>query len=44
MLVKIEDYIALFFIYSFAGWVMESVNISIRNKKFKVNDDYFEII
>ena len=34
MITEIEQYIALFFIYSFAGWVMESVNISIRNKKF----------
>ena len=34
MLVKIEDYIALFFIYSFAGWLMETVRISIREKKF----------
>ena len=34
MVTEIEQYIALFFIYSFAGWVMESVNISIRNKKF----------
>ena len=34
MLVEIEKYIALFFIYSFAGWVMETVQISIRQKKF----------
>ncbi len=34
MITEIEQYIALFFIYSFAGWIMESINISIRNKKF----------
>ena len=34
MITQIENYIALFFIYSIAGWIMESVNISIRNKKF----------
>ncbi len=34
MLEQIENYIALFFIYSIAGWIMESVSISIRNKKF----------
>ena len=33
MIREIEQYIALFFIYSIAGWIMESVNISIRNKK-----------
>ena len=33
MITEMEQYIALFFIYSFAGWVMESVNISLRNKK-----------
>lgn len=33
MILKIENLIALFFIYSIAGWIMESVNISIRNKK-----------
>lgn len=33
MITRINQYIALFFIYSFAGWIMESVNISIRNKK-----------
>lgn len=33
MITHIENYIALFFIYSVAGWIMESVNISIRNKK-----------
>lgn len=34
MIIEIEKYIALFFIYSFVGWLMETVNISIRNKKF----------
>lgn len=34
MIIKIEQYIALFFIYSFAGWLMETVQISIREKKF----------
>lgn len=33
MIIQIEQYIALFFIYSIAGWIMESVSISIRNKK-----------
>lgn len=33
MIINIENYIALFFIYSIAGWIMESVNISIQNKK-----------
>ncbi len=33
-MLPIENYIALFYIYSIAGWIMESVNISIRNKKF----------
>ena len=34
MLIEIEKYIALFFVDSFAGWVMETVQISIRQKKF----------
>ena len=34
MVTQIEQYIALFFIYSFAGWLMESVGDSIRKKKF----------
>lgn len=34
MITKIESYVALFFIYSIAGWIMETVNISLRNKKF----------
>lgn len=33
MITQIENYIALFFIYSIAGWIMESVSISMRNKK-----------
>ena len=33
MITQIENFIALFFIYSIAGWIMESVSISIRNKK-----------
>lgn len=34
MIIQIEQYIALFFIYSFAGWLMESVSDTIRKKKF----------
>lgn len=34
MIEQIENYIALFFIYSFLGWLMESVKLSIPNKKF----------
>lgn len=34
MIIQIEQYIALFFIYSFAGWIMESVGDTIRKKKF----------
>ena len=34
MLMEIEKYVLLFFIYSFAGWLMETVQISIRQKKF----------
>ena len=34
MITQIENYIALFFIYSIAGWIMETVNISLRNKQF----------
>ena len=34
MLVEIEKYVVLFFIYSYAGWLMETVQISIRQKKF----------
>ena len=34
MLIEIEKYIILFFIYSFAGWVMESVGDSIKKKRF----------
>lgn len=34
MIIQIEKYIALFFIYSFLGWLMESVKISITSKKF----------
>ena len=30
----IKLYILLFFIYAFAGWVMETTTISIKNKKF----------
>ena len=33
MLIEIERYIALFFIYSFAGWLMESISDSIKKKK-----------
>lgn len=34
MIEQIENYIALFFIYSFLGWLMESVSDTIRKKKF----------
>lgn len=34
MIIEIEKYIALFFIYSFAGWLMESIGDTIRKKKF----------
>ena len=34
MIGQIENYIALFFIYSFLGWLMESVSDTIRKKKF----------
>ena len=34
MIAQIENYIALFFIYSFLGWLMESVKLSIPGKKF----------
>ncbi len=34
MIIKIEQYIALFYIYSFMGWAMETIQISIREKKF----------
>ena len=31
---QIEEYLALFYIYSFLGWLMEAVGISIREKRF----------
>lgn len=34
MITQIEKYIAIFFVYSFLGWGMESVRLSIKNKKF----------
>lgn len=34
MIIKIEQYILLFFIYSFAGWLMESTGDLIKKKKF----------
>ena len=34
MVMQIEEYIALFYIYSFLGWLMEAVGISIREKRF----------
>ena len=34
MILQTEQYIALFFIYSFAGWLMESMLETIRKKKF----------
>lgn len=33
MIIKIEQYISLFYIYSIAGWLMESIKISIKDKK-----------
>ena len=32
MLETIKLYILIFFVYAFAGWVMESTLISIQNK------------
>ena len=34
LLTKIEGYFLLFMIYSFLGWVMETISVSIQNKKF----------
>ena len=34
MIREIEQYIALFFIYSFAGWLMEVIRVSKKEKKF----------
>lgn len=34
MISQVENYIALFFIYSFLGWLMESVGDTIKKKKF----------
>ena len=34
MLIQIEQYISLFFIYSFLGWLMESIGDTIKKKKF----------
>jgi len=34
MLETITTYILIFFVYGVAGWLMETVSISIRNKKF----------
>ncbi len=34
MVVEIEKYIMLFFIYSFAGWLMESLGDTVKKKKF----------
>ena len=34
MILQIEHYIVLFFIYSFAGWIMESILETARKKKF----------
>lgn len=34
MIRDIEQYIALFFIYSFAGWLMEVIRVSKKEKKF----------
>lgn len=34
MVTQLLQYIALFYIYSFAGWLMETIKISIEEKKF----------
>lgn len=34
MIAQIEKYIALFFIYSFCGWTIETIRLSIKEKKF----------
>lgn len=34
MIIEIEKYIILFFIYSFLGWLMETVGDTIKKKKF----------
>lgn len=31
---EVKIYVLVFFIYAFAGWIMETTSISIRNKKF----------
>lgn len=31
---EVKIYVLVFFIYAFAGWIMETISISIRNKKF----------
>lgn len=37
---EVKIYVLVFFIYAFAGWIMETTSISIRNKKF-VNRGFF---
>ena len=34
MIIEIEKYVVLFFIYSFLGWLMESVGDTIKKRKF----------
>lgn len=34
MIIEIEKYIALFFIYSIAGWLMESLGDTVKKKRF----------
>lgn len=34
---EVKIYVLVFFIYAFAGWIMETTSISIRNKKFVNN-------
>ena len=34
MIEQIENYIALFFIYSFLGWSIETIGDTIKKKKF----------
>ena len=31
---EVKIYVLVFFIYAFAGWIMETTSISIRNKKW----------
>ena len=33
---EVKIYVLVFFIYAFAGWIMETTSISIRNKKYDI--------